>query len=185
MRSGARIVGGRWGGRRLDVAPGVRPSSGRTREALANIWADRLPGARVLDLFAGSGALSVELVGRGAASATLVERAPKVVQALRRNLRALDAADAFRIVRLDLPAGASRLDGEFDLVFADPPYAFDRRAELLSAIAPRLAAGAELAFEHGREVDLQALDAPSTGGLEIVDVRSWGDTSVTFFVAGR
>src|SRR3954467_7982650 len=119
-----RIVAGRWSGRRL-VAPrgrDTRPTSDRGREALFSILGP-LDGARVLDLFAGSGALGLEALSRGAASATLVERAPAALRVLRDNVADLGAgaeivaADARSYLR-----GARGQGAQYDLVFLDPPY---------------------------------------------------------------
>ncbi|MEM8929822.1 MAG: RsmD family RNA methyltransferase [Acidobacteriota bacterium] len=179
MKRGARIVGGRFGGRRLEVVPGVRPTSSRSREALANIWSDRLSGARLLDCFAGSGAMAVELIGRGVEQATLVERSPKVLSALRRNLGTLDRSLVDRVVelvRVDLPDGGRRLGGTFDLIFADPPYAFTAHEALLAVLRPRLASGGALVIEHGQSTDVAGSDV-----WDVVDRRRYGDTAMTFF----
>lgn len=114
-----RVIAGRHGGRRLQAPAGdaTRPTSDRVREALFSILGDRVPGARVLDLYAGSGALGIEALSRGAASATFVDDAPTAVRVLRDNLEALgeDAevvrADALRWLRT-----ASRRARQYDLV---------------------------------------------------------------------
>ncbi|WP_017163674.1 RsmD family RNA methyltransferase, partial [Xanthomonas phaseoli] len=98
-----RIVGGRWRNTRLAVPglPGLRPSSDRVRETVFNWLMPRLPGARVLDLFAGSGALGLEAVSRGAAHATLIERDPGLVQRLREHVARLDAATQVQVLQED------------------------------------------------------------------------------------
>ena len=160
----------------MAVPAGVRPTEGKVREALSSIWAPRLAGARVLDLFAGSGAVGLELLSRGAASAVLVERAPAVLAALRRSLAQLDSP-AVETRRLDLPRGAARLaTASFDLIFADPPYAFADHARLLAAAAPLAAPTAQLAIEHPGELELSA-----SGGWRAVDRRRYGDSALTFF----
>src|SRR5881394_1213907 len=132
-----RIIAGEWGGRRLAAPPGrdTRPTSDRVREALFSILGP-LDGARVLDLFAGSGALGLEALSRGAAQATLVERAPAALRALRENVAEVVAADARAYLRAAREQGA-----QYDLVFLDPPYnaaaALGRELEL----QPVLAAG--------------------------------------------
>lgn len=177
-----RILGGSLRGRRLRVGSGVRPTEARVREALFSIWGPQLAEARVLDLFAGSGAFGIEAASRGAASALLVDRAPSVLGTLRRTVRALELPTV-RVVRLDLPAGLGRWaeGGPFDLVFADPPYAFERHAELLERLVPLLAAGGSVAVEHGpRQVPPER-----AGGLERVDRRRYGDCELSFYAPDR
>src|SRR3954467_15650634 len=141
-----RIISGQWRGRRL-VAPAgnaTRPTSDRVREALFSILG-ALDGERVLDLFAGSGALGLEALSRGAASATFVERAPAALRVLRDNVADLGASA--EVVAADARAHlrAARAQGaQYDLVFLDPPYrtaaTFGRELEL----QPVLAAGARI-----------------------------------------
>ncbi|MGA2010589.1 MAG: 16S rRNA (guanine(966)-N(2))-methyltransferase RsmD [Solirubrobacteraceae bacterium] len=170
-----RVIAGAYGGREL-VAPkgrSTRPTSDRVREALFSILAD-VDGARVLDLFAGSGALAIEALSRGAGAATLVDSSPAAIDAIRRNLEAL-ALEA-EVVRgpaaryLEL---ARRRARQYDLVFLDPPY---RRAstlgrELTAALAPVLAPGARVVSESDRRSPL-ALE------LAILDERHYGDTLI-------
>ena len=146
------------------------------REALANIWAPSLAGARVLDLFAGTGAVGLELLGRGAGAVTLVERSGSVLRAIRENVERLGAQDV-TVRRLDLPAGLARLGPiHFDLIFADPPYAFDDYAGLLEAAVAVAAEGAEMVVEHAAERSLE-----STGGWHLVDHRRYGEAALSFF----
>jgi 16S rRNA (guanine(966)-N(2))-methyltransferase RsmD len=179
-KRGVRISGGRLRGRTLSVAPGIRPSGGRLREALFDVWQDRVAGGRVLDLFAGSGAVGLEALSRGASEVILVEKDRAVLHYLRRNCRHTDSSAA-RVVRIDLPSGLGRLAGGaaqlFDLVFADPPYRFSRFADLLSELEPVLAPGGEAAIEHRRGVELPEAE----GGLIRVDCRRYGDSLVSFY----
>ncbi len=134
-----RIVGGRWRNTRLAVPdlPGLRPTSDRVRETLFNWLAPVLPGARVLDLFAGSGALGLEAVSRGAAAAQLVERDPGLAERLRAQVARLDAAAQVRVAQEDALAWLARPAAEVvDLVFLDPPFA----AGLWDAVLARLPA---------------------------------------------
>lgn len=121
---GVRITGGAARGRPLAVPPGARPTEGRVREALFSIWSGRLEGARVLDLFAGSGVVALEALGRGAFSACAVDQALAAVKTLEAN--AAKVGEPLAIRKLRLPEGLARLAGDasgpFDLVFADPPY---------------------------------------------------------------
>ena len=128
-----RIIGGTWRGRKLPIAAGVRPTPNRARETAFNWLAPNLPGARVLDLFAGSGALGFEALSRGAAHAVLVERHAATAQLLAAQRRQLAAAaevvcaDAVRWLR---QAG----DMRFDVAFLDPPFA----SALLSVALPHV-----------------------------------------------
>ena len=171
MSRGIRLTAGRWRGRRLEVVGGVRPTEGRVREALMSMWQDRLASARFLDLFAGSGAVGLEALSRGAAEATLVDRSPQSLGALKRNCRALDA-DSARVLRLDLPKGLARLSGPYDLIFADPPYAFRSYGPLIRQAQALLAPLGELVVEHDAALDL---DEP------VRQERRYGGTSLSFF----
>lgn len=134
-----RVVGGQAGGRTLHAPAGTatRPTSDRVREAVFSILDSMgaVEGASVLDLFAGSGAYGIESVSRGAAAAVLVDSRPEAVQAIRRNVEVLGlrsaAASVVRADALRYLAGAPR----FDIVFADPPYAYARWPDLLAALA--------------------------------------------------
>jgi len=169
-----RIIAGEFGGRRLAVPPGntTRPTADRVREAWMSILAPRLPGAIVLDLFAGSGALGLEAVSRGAESAVFVERSIKALDLIRRNIDLLGVADRIRIVRGDALRFAAELGaGAYDVAFADPPYA-DDAAERLVETFRRTPFATILAVEH-------AATAPLAGD----DTRRYGDTAITFFRA--
>lgn len=134
-----RIIGGRWRGTRLPVADaaGLRPTSDRTRETLFN-WLDPiLPGARVLDLFAGSGALGLEALSRGARHALLVEREPRLATSLVGVVEKLGAGSAAHVVCADALAFLhAPLHGRFDLVFLDPPFDADLWVKALEALEP-------------------------------------------------
>jgi 16S rRNA (guanine966-N2)-methyltransferase len=170
-----RVIGGRYGGRTL-VAPrgrATRPTGDRVREALFSILGD-VSGTRVLDLFAGSGALAVEALSRGAASATLIDSSAAAVDAIRRNIGALEL-DA-RVHRRDaltfLRAARGRPE-QYDLVFLDPPYrsVSGLSAELSTALPPVLAPGWRVISESDRRSALE-LDLP------LIDERRYGDTLI-------
>lgn len=140
-----RIIGGRWRGTRLAVpaSPGLRPSSDRVRETLFNWLMQAVPGANVLDLFAGTGALGWEALSRGAAHAVLVERDPALALALRETAVRLSAQDRADVVSADGIAWLSGYSGApFDIAFLDPPFADGLWQRALAALAPRLAARA-------------------------------------------
>jgi 16S rRNA (guanine966-N2)-methyltransferase len=169
-----RIVAGRWRGRRIRPPDDgrVRPTADRVREAWMSILGDELNGARVLDLFAGSGALGLEALSRGAASATFVELNAPSLQALRQNIAALGVDDAVTVHRGNALRYVERLtSGEFDLVLADPPYTTDQAARLASLFR-RQPFARILSVEHGSD---QELDGD--------DTRRYGDTAITFFHA--
>ena len=145
-----RIIGGRWRGTRLPVADaeGLRPTPDRVRETLFNWLQPVLPGARVLDLFAGSGALGLEALSRGAREALLVERDPALAEALRQVVCRLHAGDEATVARADVLALLrAPLHGRFDVVFLDPPFAAGLWAEVLRLLPPWLADDAWLYLE--------------------------------------
>jgi 16S rRNA (guanine966-N2)-methyltransferase len=169
-----RIVAGRLGGRRLAVPRNgrVRPTADRVREAWMSIVSAELPGARVVDLFAGSGALGLEALSRGAVSADFVEIAPGSLAALRENITALGVGTEVRVHRADALRFAERLTpGAFDVAFADPPYATDA-AERLVALFRRRPFARILSVEHRADLALPG-----------DDTRRYGDTALTFFRA--
>lgn len=170
-----RVVGGVHGGRTLVTPRGdrTRPTSDRVREALFSILVS-VEHARVLDLFAGSGALAIEALSRGAQTATLVDSSPAAVTAIRRNLTSLQLeAEVRRQTALAFLGGAHAAARQYDLVFLDPPYrhvsALERK--LSTALAPVLAPDARVVTESDRRDPLE-LD------LEILDARRYGDTLI-------
>jgi 16S rRNA (guanine966-N2)-methyltransferase len=133
-----RIIGGRLRHRRLSFPslPGLRPTSDRVRETLFNWLVPYLPGARCLDLFAGSGALGIEAASRGAAAVVLVEQAPAAVAALRQNIDLLQVVQA-QVVPTDALEYLARPPSAFDIVFVDPPYASDLLQPCIDALESR------------------------------------------------
>lgn len=149
-----RIIGGQWRGSKLPVADatGLRPTSDRARETLfnwlGNVDGPALHGARVLDLFAGSGALGLEAVSRGAREALLVERDPALAQSLRDTAERLNAGGQVQVVRADTLAWlAAPLQGRFDFVFLDPPFDAGLWPKVLPLLPPWLSQGAWLYVE--------------------------------------
>ena len=172
-------MGGERRGRPLTVGPGVRPTEGRVRESLFSIWRERVPGARFLDLFAGSGAVGIEALSRGALFACFVESDPRALRDVERNAGDLPRA-AWRAWRGRLPATLGELaaaEAAFDLVFADPPYAFDDYERLIAGSAGLLAAGGEIAVEHSARVELPE----SAGATRRRDQRRYGESAISFY----
>lgn len=147
-----RIIGGRCRGRivRFPPAPTLRPTPDRVRETLFNWLGQDLTGLRTLELFAGTGVLSLESLSRGAISATAVERDPKLVGALAANAKSLGLDAGLDPVRADARAYLEHAPGRFDVVYCDPPFSTDPWAWLLPACAGRLVAGGALYAEAGR-----------------------------------
>ncbi|GAB3090601.1 16S rRNA (guanine(966)-N(2))-methyltransferase RsmD [Lysobacter terrae] len=151
-----RIIAGRWRGTRLDVpaAPGLRPTSDRVRETLFNWLQPMLAGARVLDLFAGSGALGLEAVSRGAAAAVLVERDAKLTAALRATAARLQGGEAVNVIQADALAWLNgQPDGSFDLAFVDPPFDANLWGGVLPALTSKLAEAGWLYVECPHSAD--------------------------------
>ena len=123
-RNQLRIIGGDWRGRKLDFpdAPGLRPTPDRVRETLFNWLMPMIRGAHCLDLFAGSGALGLEALSRGAAEVVLIDSQPAAINALQKNLDILQAGQRAQLQQRDALAYLSQLDKKFDLIFLDPPY---------------------------------------------------------------
>jgi len=167
MARGLRIVGGSAGGRRL-VAPkgGARPTTDRVKEALFNVLGAHAVDASVLDLYAGSGALGIEALSRGAAAATFVDHDAKALTVVRRNLEATGLGDRATVLRTDATTFAG---GHFDLVLLDPPYAFGDEAwsRLLADLDAEV-----VVIESDREV-------PVPEPWRVLRAKKYGGTVVT------
>ncbi len=150
----------------------VRPTSDRLREAWMSILQGSLPGARVLDLYSGSGALGLEALSRGAASADFVERHAASLAALQKNIAALDQKSRATVHRADALRFAERLPpGAYDIAFADPPYG-EPAAEALVALFRRTPFARILSVEH-----------PARTSIPGDDTRRYGDSALTFCYA--
>ncbi len=180
-----RITGGSFRSRSLCAPRGerTRPTSDRVREALfAVIAAEReVEGARVLDLYAGTGALAFEALSRGAAHATIVETAPAALGAIARNVDALAVRDRVRVVasRVERAARALAPGAPYDLVFADPPY-----SRVASGEAARALASLVSLFDPRDLVVLEHASRdppPAVDGLALASTRRYGDTSLSFY----
>jgi 16S rRNA (guanine966-N2)-methyltransferase len=179
-RRGIRISGGRLRGRSLAVPTSARPTSARLREALFDIWRPRIVGARLMDLFAGTGAVGFEALSRGADFVVFVESDRAAVRRLQKASEEL-APDSTRVCLADLPAQMHRVQlavgHRQDLIFADPPYDFVEYAELLATLGDLLREGGEVAVEHSMRTDLP----DKVEGLERSGSRAYGENRLTFY----
>ena len=176
-----RIVGGIYRSRTLNAPKGMatRPTLDQTREALFNILQGRIADARFLDLFAGSGAVALEAVSRGAETAALCDQSRAACACIRENICRLGCEERTRL--LEMPAERAmallcREQAQFDLIFLDPPYAMTDLREVTEALLPLLAEEGMIVLEHQAEARIQTAEA-----LEAVRSRSWGYCGVTFF----
>jgi 16S rRNA (guanine966-N2)-methyltransferase len=179
-----RIIAGAFKGRRLAPVKGrIRPTAAKVREAVFSILGPGVGGLRVLDLFAGTGALGIEALSRGAAAAIFVEDHPESLKVLRRNLEDLALADRTTVWPLPVTTALKQLAGRgesFGLAFLDPPYGGPDAVSALTALAglPLLAPGARVVVEHSRRESLPEV----CGGLTRLTVRRYGDTQVAFYL---
>jgi 16S rRNA (guanine966-N2)-methyltransferase len=167
-----RVVAGAFKGRRLSAPRGARtrPTADRVREALFSMLGD-VDGARVLDLYAGSGALGIEALSRGAATAVFVERDPAAVAAIERNLTAVGVEAV--VVRQDVLRYLAGAEGPFELVFCDPPY--DSASRLAGPLAERLPA---LTPDDARIVTESDKRHPLELPFPLLTERAYGDTRI-------
>jgi 16S rRNA (guanine(966)-N(2))-methyltransferase RsmD len=179
-----RITGGHLRGRRLRTrkTAGLRPTPERVRSAIFSILGrETVEGARVLDLFAGTGAMGIEAVSRGASRADFVESDAARSRQLRESMNELGVADVTRVYRRDALKALDIVEGGYDLVFIDSPYQSDPWEGLMSRLGdgPILNEGASVVAEHhrGRELSRQY------GRLALVESRRYGDTSVSIYAA--
>jgi 16S rRNA (guanine966-N2)-methyltransferase len=178
--SRTRVISGIFRGRRLESPdwPGLRPTSDKLRETLFNVLMPRIKGARVLDGYAGTGAIGIEALSRGAAHVTFVESDPRAVQLVQRNLARCGVTDRYAIIRARFADAAARhAPRTFDLVLLDPPYGPDDLRAALEAAAPLVAGDGLLVIEHARRDDAPADEASITKVREIVS----GDSTLSLY----
>ena len=181
-----RIIGGAARSRRIPspAEEDVRPTGERVREALFNIWGGAVAGSRVLDLCAGSGAISLEALSRGAACVLAVEKNPRLCEAMRRNAKTLGLGSGFEVRCADVTAEVGRIRAEsshsFDLAFADPPWLEDAlRLEILQAVFTPEPICAQLVMEAPRGARWES----EAGEPKLVRERRYGDTCLLFYEA--
>ena len=178
-----RVIAGKAKGIRL-CAPkglGVRPTLDRVREALFNILAERVPGARFLDLYAGTGANGIEALSRGARECLFVDSALESLRIIAKNLEQTRLSAASTCLRCVLPAGLMRVESwglPFDIVFADPPYGRTDVAALLEGIQEKkvLSPGGILVVEHPARQPLEG----TSGGLQAFRTATYGEVGLSF-----
>ena len=182
--AGLRILGGALRGRRLEgeSLPGVRPTSARVREALFDVLGARVTGCDFLDLYAGTGAVGLEALSRGAARAVFVESSRRAARSLEKNLDALAQTGAAEILEMDAELALRRLAGRgerFGIVSLDPPWDLEDASDVLPQAAGVVAPGGVLVVEH-RTSRPPAVPA----GLVAGRVYRHGDASLSLFLAG-
>ncbi len=178
-----RVISGRLKGKKLLTLKGLslRPTSDRVKEAIFDLLQKFPPGGRVLDLFAGTGALGIEALSRGARSAVFVEESASSVEVLRRNLEACRLTDQAEVLIREVAAGLKVLEerrGEFDWIFLDPPYGRGLAGRTLGLLSGSAILSPEtlIVAEHSPREGLA--DIPS---LERIDWRKYGGTEISFF----
>ena len=180
-----RVIAGALKGRRLAPVKGrIRPTAAKVREAIFSILGEAVADARVLDLFAGTGALGIEALSRGAEAAVFVEDHPEALRVLRRNLEDLGLTAQAQVLPLQVNTALKKLAARgpcFSLAFLDPPYGGGVAAGALAALAAAdlLAPQAWVVAEHSRRETLPE----SMDGLIRRELRRYGDTQVAFYLA--
>ncbi len=176
-----RIIAGTARGRKIDAPEGrdTRPTLDRVRENLFNMLQGRLTDARVLDLFAGSGALSLEALSRGAAFAVLGDRDRNALRVERQNIERLGFGERTRQIPGDWERAVQTLTGEeekFDLIFLDPPYAMTDLRRIMTLLKPLMAEEGLIVLEHEARAEIQTPE-----GFVIVKERAWGYCGVKMY----
>jgi 16S rRNA (guanine(966)-N(2))-methyltransferase RsmD len=183
-----RVIAGTLKGRRLSTPSweGLRPTSDKLRETLFNVLAPRMAGARVVDGFAGTGAVGIEALSRGAAEVAFIDRDPRAVALIESNLAHCGIAGGYAIIRAPFERGVETLRmrpsfAPFDIVLLDPPYHQDSHADdigrILEAAARVMAPGASLVLEHAKKGAPPQVAGPLTRARQIVS----GDSALSFY----
>ena len=177
-----RVIAGRLKGRRLEGPrwDGLRPTSDALRETLFNILGPRVAGARVLDGYAGTGALGIEALSRGAAHVTFVENDRRALALITRNLAACAVTGGYTIVASGAETVSARLSGQrFDVILLDPPYAVGSLGDVVAGVQGVLAPGGVLVLEHAA----RAVPPARAGDLVLVRRVRAGDSALGFYAA--
>jgi 16S rRNA (guanine966-N2)-methyltransferase len=173
-----RIIAGTLKGRQLKAPTweGLRPTSDRLRETLFNILGSMVDGARVVDGYAGTGAIGIEALSRGASHVTFVERDPRAVRLIEQNLARAGVAERYAIIRAGFVDAARRIDPA-EIVILDPPYGAGAVAEALEAAAPLTRGDAHVVIEHAKRYPAPAAHA----GLTLQRTVAAGDSALAFY----
>lgn len=173
-----RIIAGAFKGRRLKPPtwPGLRPTSDKLRETLFNVWGARAAGARVLDAYAGTGAVGIEAISRGARAATLIESDARAVKLIHENLASLQLDARVAVLKGSVERCGGLQAASFDLVFLDPPYDVGDVAPVLAQLAPLLALDGSMVLEHATRNPVLHPDMLR----HVRSIRS-GDSTLAFF----
>lgn len=182
-----RIVAGDFGGRRLKAVPGMatRPTTDKVKEALFNIIGPYFDGGRSLDLFAGSGGLSIEAVSRGIEQAVLIDRQYAAIKTIKDNVAVTKAPERFEIIKRDANKAVKELSDrgdQFDLVFFDPPYAQQKIVDQMGVLRELnlLTATARVVCETDQNAQLP----DEIAGFDLVERRDYGITELTIYAVG-
>jgi 16S rRNA (guanine(966)-N(2))-methyltransferase RsmD len=177
-----RIIAGTLKGRRIDAPdwPGLRPTSDRLRETLFNVLAPRIDGARFLDAYAGTGAVGIEALSRGASHVTFVEQDRRAQRLIESNLARCRIEDRYAIIRAGFAGAVPRLVEPLDILFLDPPYGADELFEGLRTAAPLVKGDGLLIIEHAKR------DRAPEAAAGLVRTRelAQGDSTLSFFQRG-
>ena len=179
-----RVIAGQYKGRRLKAPrwSGLRPTSDKLRETLFNVVAARVPGARVLDVFAGTGAIGLESLSRGAETAVFIDEDARAAALIGENLQLCGVADRCVIIRDTAERALSRpiAGSPFELVVLDPPYDFEPLGRVVAAAAGHVARAGWLILEHASRRPV-----PEVAGARAVRTIRAGDSALTFFEVGE
>lgn len=175
-----RVISGAAKGHQLKTPKvrDLRPTQDAVRKAIFDILADTVEGRKTIDLYAGSGALGIEALSRGATSCLFVESHPGACKAIHENLKHTKLAGKGRVIGRSVNRFLAGLPGEdIELAFLDPPYTLGKIEPVFRKLVPQLKKGAVVVYEHAKTTE-----APKIPGLKIIDRRIYGGTKVTFMI---
>ena len=177
--TGIRIIAGQLKGRRLETPdwPGLRPTSDKLRETVFNVLATRIAGARVLDGYAGTGAVGIEALSRGASHVTFVEHDPRAIRLIESNLRRCGISDRYAIIRARLTDALAKLDARLEVVFLDPPYGASELLEALRSAEKMMSPETLLVVEHAKRDAAPLQEGTLVRTRELVS----GDSALAFY----
>jgi 16S rRNA (guanine966-N2)-methyltransferase len=172
-----RVIAGNLKGRKLATPtwPGLRPTSDKLRETLFNVVALRVEGARVLDAYAGTGAIGIEALSRGAGHVTFIESDPRALKLIQENLLRCGVSERYAIIGTRVVSG---LNGSFDLAVLDPPYEEPDLSLPVAAVTPAMNPGGMIVLEHAR----RRVPPEAGDGLALTRTLTSGDSALTFYL---